>query len=89
MADSTGAGKKSFANEPRLCVIKTKPVNINKCLLNGMPESYSLISIYVYMLMALRQSFLTSCLSESGQCKDHKKEGGEAEVFSPEIARRA
>jgi hypothetical protein len=62
-------------------VIKTKPVNINKCLLNGMPESYSLISIYVYMLMVLRQSFLITYLSESRQCRDHKKEDGEAEVF--------
>ena len=80
IADSTGAGKKSFANETWLCVIKTKLVNINKCLLNGMPESYSLISIYVHMLKALRQSFLIAYLSESGQCTGHKKEGGEVEA---------
>ena len=86
IADSTGAGKKSFANETWLCVIKTKLVNINKCLINGMPESYSLISIYVHMLKALRQSFLIACLSESGQCTNHKKEGDEAEVFLPGIA---
>jgi hypothetical protein len=30
-------------------VAKKKPVNINKCLLNGIPKSYSLMSTYVYM----------------------------------------
>ena len=88
IADSTGPGKKSFAYEPKLCVINTKPVNINKSLLNGMHESYSLISTYVYMVMVPRQSFLILCLSESGQCIDHKKVGDGAEVSLPEIVRR-
>ena len=88
IADSTDPGKKSFANEPKLCVINTKPANTNRCLLNCMHESYSLISTYVYMVMVPRQSFLILCLSESEQCINHKKEGDAAEVSLPEIARR-
>jgi hypothetical protein len=49
MADSTGGGKKSFANRPKLWETKTKPINISKCLLNSMPESYSLMSTYAPM----------------------------------------
>lgn len=36
--------------------------------------------------MMPRQSFLVSYLIESGQYTDHKKEGGEAEVFWPGTA---
>jgi hypothetical protein len=56
IADSTDGGKKSFANRLKLWEAKKKPINIGKCLLSSIPESYSLMSTCAPMASLLSYS---------------------------------